>query len=148
VNGGQKGIRGIEAASRERNDGKFQLLQDVTSLTVHKECRRQYTHPDSIERAKRGSAEDTVGVKSSSLQQRLRKPEEAFDFYCQCLFCAEKIDIIGERRKEEVYRRIICGVENSNVQNNLLRTEGFLVKFYSGEAEQCNRPCCRRGSLP
>jgi len=32
VNVGQKGIRGIEAASRERNDGKFQLLQDVTSL--------------------------------------------------------------------------------------------------------------------
>ena len=78
VNVGQKGIRGIEAASRERNHGKFQFLLDVTSLTVHKECRRQYPDPDSIERAKRGYVEDTVDVESSSLKQRLRKLEEAF----------------------------------------------------------------------
>jgi len=110
VNVGQKGIRGIEAASRERNHGKFQFLLDVTSLTVHKECRRQYTHPDSIERAKRGSAEDTVGVEDSFLKQRLWKPKEAFDFHCQD-FCAEKIDIIGERREEEACRRTIYQVE-------------------------------------
>ena len=45
----EKGSEGINRASRKRND----LIQTVSGQKVHQTCRREYYHPNKINRAKK-----------------------------------------------------------------------------------------------
>ena len=45
----EKGSEGINQASRKRND----LIQTVPGQKVHQTCRREYYHPNNINRAKK-----------------------------------------------------------------------------------------------
>lgn len=49
----QKGVRTIIEASLERADGIGTSLQNLASLTVHLNCRKNYTRKTSIESSKR-----------------------------------------------------------------------------------------------
>lgn len=46
----QKGLENLVAVSKARNDGKHVRLENVTSLTVHKVCRREYIKKRNIDK--------------------------------------------------------------------------------------------------
>jgi len=44
----ERGLQTLKNASNERDDGHLEFLNNVTSVTVHVECRKEYTHKKKL----------------------------------------------------------------------------------------------------
>jgi hypothetical protein len=99
-----RGLQTLKNASLKRQDGIIVKLENVTSVTVHKECRKLYTRPTSIKAEENKAAgvsgeddDDKISFRS------MRSTKESFDFRLHCLICgmeAEQSD-----SKVGLYRR-------------------------------------------
>ena len=45
---GLKGKQGLISASKQRQDGSYDLIESRNKILVHSECRKAYTKPTSI----------------------------------------------------------------------------------------------------
>ena len=91
-----KGIGAIVSASLQRGDDKHDKLKNVSSITVHTECRKNYTRSSSIVAAKKlqalsGSLSPLCS--STAVGECLHSSVRSFDFKSHCLFCGEDVEI-------------------------------------------------------
>lgn len=115
----EKGIGSLISASRARGDEKSSQLRGITSLLIHKACRKRYTRPQSIAAdAKRQAAStssqphETASLRSSS--------EQPFDFKTNCFLCAKPADPEKWKREKLSGRRIVYSVRTVCVQEQCI----------------------------
>ena len=75
-------------ASRKRND----LIQTVPRQKVRQTCRREYCHPNKINRAKKKSS-------ITSRRSLDHKTEQSFNFKTDCFFCGTNVDLEDQKRR-------------------------------------------------
>ncbi|KAL4112100.1 hypothetical protein QTP88_015948 [Uroleucon formosanum] len=105
--------------SNERDDGHLEFLNNVTSVTVHVECRKVYTHKKKIASFKREREENAAGPSNPSPH---KKRSSKFDFRTLCLVCGEEANEDVEKRKRQEYRRKIKQVSTLSFKDNIIKT--------------------------
>lgn len=113
----KKGITSLEKVSQERGDNKLNLLAvGLDEMKVHKECRKKYTHPDYIAKAKK-KLEDVADPCPS--KKAILRNGETFNFRETCLFCAEEIDFVKMKKTKKEYRRTAYDVRTLTFQDSV-----------------------------
>jgi hypothetical protein len=88
-----RGLKTLINASIERGDEFSEYLKDQTSVTVHKQCRKNYTRKDTIAALKRKQDEEQASTsKISPPRTRARVSASSFCFKKCCLFCGNELD--------------------------------------------------------
>ncbi|CAH1100085.1 unnamed protein product [Psylliodes chrysocephalus] len=96
----QHGMKTLINASTERADEFTEYLKEQKSVTIHVECRKNYTRKCSIAAIKR---QHEVQEASTSIvgppRTRARVRELAYCLIKQCLFCSQELNEEYEKRK-------------------------------------------------
>jgi len=93
-------------ASRGRNDEKWRSLQDLSSTAyAHRACRKTFTHPTEIQKAKlyvdaTEAAAGSSEASSSPKKETLQRKDDSFDFHHACVICALRRRIIKAETME------------------------------------------------
>lgn len=114
----ERGLQTLKNASNERDDGHLEFLNNVTSVTVHVECRKEYTQK-KIASFKREREENAAGPCNPSPH---KKRSSKFDFRTLCLVCGEEANEDVEKRKRQEYRRKIKQVSTLSFKDNIIKT--------------------------
>lgn len=114
----EKGISILVKTSNERKDRKSSQLMGLTSLLIHKSCRKNYTRSDSIAAYLKRQAASTSSqpVETVSLRSSLSQ----FHFMTDCFICAKPCDIDKEAKKKLQKRRTIYQVRTMGIQQKCL----------------------------
>lgn len=88
-------------------------------MTVHVECRKEYTHKKNIAAFKRQRDEEAAGTSNPSPH---KKRTRAFDFKTLCLFCGEKADEESEIKKHQEHRLKISQVSTLSFKETVIKT--------------------------
>lgn len=78
-----KGIANLINSSKTRFDNKWKSLVNLKNVLVHKDCRKNYTRPDTIRKCV-NEKESTSNI--SPVKGKLRS-NYIFKFKEKCLFC-------------------------------------------------------------
>ncbi|KAF0716418.1 SWIM-type domain-containing protein [Aphis craccivora] len=103
----ERGLQTLKNASNERDDGHLEFLNNVTSVTVHVECRKEERE------------ENAAGPCNPSPH---KKRSSKFDFRTLCLVCGEEANEDVEKRKRQEYRRKIKQVSTLSFKDNIIKT--------------------------
>lgn len=109
-----RGIDTIIKASIARGDGLEEALKQTHPLTVHEQCRKNYTRPSSIKSSTKSS---TVSHESHNVTTRASALK--FDFEKSCIICGNEADGEKEKKLPQKYRRTICEISTLDLINNL-----------------------------
>lgn len=115
----ERGLQTLKTVSNEREDGCIEFLNSVNSVTVHVECRKEYTHKKNIAAFKRQRDEEAAGTSNLSPH---KKRTRAFDFKTLCLFCGEKADEESEIKKHQEHRLKISQVSTLSFKETVIKT--------------------------
>ena len=85
-----RGLDTIINSSISRKDGIAEKLQGLSSICVHRTCRKNYTRMSSIESVLRPSPKKCKTLRSSL---------SSFDFKMHCLFYGDVCDLSAEKKK-------------------------------------------------
>lgn len=103
----KKGLETIISASRQRNDNKWQNLTNAGDVFIHKQCRKEYTHPTNLSKLKSNEPSTSKVLRSTVSKE--------FDFKKHCFICNEYIDIQTIRKyKKKIDFRQVCTIELKN----------------------------------
>jgi hypothetical protein len=111
----------MRVASKRRNDGLHEKLQDKDHVIVHVACRKSYTREDTI-RAAVNKAPTTDSESSSPVKAKLRT-KEALKLKNKCLFCFEEISELSlekEKKKPLGKRRKVSEVRSIPLRDTIL----------------------------
>ena len=98
-----RGMKTLINASIERDDGFSKYLIKQKSVTIHEECRKNYTRKCSIAaltKRKHEEQEASTSTRSSVSPPRTRSrlSDSAFSFKKQCLFCGNELNENSEKK--------------------------------------------------
>lgn len=117
----ERGLKTLIDASIERGDGFSEYLKDQTSMTIHVQCRKNYTRKSTIAAVKRQHEEEQAGTsKISPPRTRARTTKPVFCFKQRCLFCGNELNEEFENKKALKYRRQICNVSTLSFKETIL----------------------------
>lgn len=108
----QKGIETIVSASLQRKDDLHKKIENVSTITVHQSCRKNYTRPSSIINSNRSE------MPSSSSTSRSTRTK--FDFKTHCLFCTN--NAVYDLKLPTDRREAIAIVHTLKIQNTIVDT--------------------------
>ena len=112
-----RGLQTLKSASISRNDKHIEVLNTVTSVIVHIDCRKIYVSAQSIVAFKRHLEE--AGPSTSSDPPRKRRTDE-FDFKTLCMFCGEAANEAAEMKQPAKYRRNNSVVSTISFKDNVI----------------------------
>lgn len=95
----ERGIKTLIESSVERGDGNINYLKDKKSVTVHRECRKDYTRKSSIVAVKRQRDAEEAGTSLSPPRVRTRS-SGSFSFENLCFFFVVKKLLKRVRRRK------------------------------------------------
>ena len=110
-----KGKASLQAASRERDDGKHETMLTTPPTKVHVKCYKDYTRKTSISSFKRNVASDKAEIDDAT---RLRSMSQEFDIKTHCLYCANKIE--SSTKSPKIRRREYSCVETIEYVKSLI----------------------------
>lgn len=114
----ERGMKTLINASFERTDDFSEYLKNQKSVTIHEDCRRNYTRKCSIAASKRQRDEQEASTSTvEPPRTRSRVSDSAFCFSNLCLFCGKELNEELERKKPLDYRRRISKVSTLNFKN-------------------------------
>lgn len=118
----ERGMKTLINASIERADEFSEYLKNQKSVTIHENCRKNYTRKSSIAAANKRQREEQEDSTStvSPPRTRLRSSESAFCFKKQCLFCRQELNEEYEKRKSSDFRRRISQVSTLQFKDSIL----------------------------
>lgn len=117
-----RGMKTLIDASIERADEFSEYLQNQISVTIHLECRKNYTRKSSIASAKRRhSQEEASTSKISPPRTRARVSDSAFCFKQCCLFCGDQLNEQYETKKPKHLRRKFFNVTTLSFKESVLK---------------------------
>lgn len=117
-----RGMNTLIYASIERADEFSEYLQNQISVTIHLECRKNYTRKSSIASAKRRhSQEEASTSKISPPRTRARVSDSAFCFKQCCLFCGDQLNEQYETKKPKHLRRKFFNVTTLSFKKSVLK---------------------------
>ena len=110
-----KGLSTLINASEKRKDGKHANLKNIQNITVHTNCRREYTRDRNIRK-----------YLNSPLNQNTPRDielrsSERFDFKKLCILCSSKCDITAEKKKRVELRQQIHQIQSLTIKPTLLK---------------------------
>lgn len=110
-------------ASTERADEFSEYLKNQKSVTIHVECRKNYTRKCSIAAAiKRQHEEQEARTTKSPPRTRARVSESTLCFKKQCLFCGHELNEERGRKRSSDFRRKIQQVSTATFKDMVLET--------------------------
>jgi len=120
----ERGMKTLINASTERADEFSEYLKNQKSVTIHVECRKNYTRKCSIAAAiKRQHEEQEASTSTKSPPRtRARVSESTFCFKKQCLFCGHELNEERERKRSSDFRRKIQQVSTATFKDMVLET--------------------------
>ena len=102
---GDKGLQSLQQCSKNRNDNLHLRWQGLRRpLKVHITCRKTYTRPSTIAKAKRKQEEQTDDNQENPPKLRSRTP--VFSIKDDCLYCCKPIKRDKNRYKETLSRSV------------------------------------------
>lgn len=117
----ERGMKTLINASIERADEFSEYLKNQKSVTVHEDCRKNYTRKCSIAGAKRQREEHEASTSTvNPPSTRSRVSDSAFCFKNLCLFCGKELNEEHERRKSVDSRRRISQVSTLDFKDSIL----------------------------
>lgn len=118
----ERGMKTLINASIERADEFSEYLKNQKSVTIHENCRKNYTRKSSIAAANKRQREEQEASTSteSPPRTRLRSSESAFCSKKQCLFCGQELNEEYEKRKPSNIRRRISQVSTLQFKDSIL----------------------------
>lgn len=137
----KRGMDILKAASIERNDGKYEILKDLSTLQVHKKCRQKYIlkKSDKIFVKQSDASIASTSLQFSPTKSKIRK--STFDFENKCLFCGLNASEDYERKQNKIKRRIISYVKKPCFKDTVTN---ILSKRHDAISKQI---CKRIGSV-
>lgn len=69
----ERGLQTLKNASSDRDDGHLEFLNNLTSVTVHVECRKEYTHKKKLPHLKKKREETAAGSSNPSPHKKTIK---------------------------------------------------------------------------
>lgn len=104
----KKGLETIITASKQRDDNKWQNLTNACGVFVHKQCRKEYTHPTNLLKVKSNAPSTSKILLRSTISK-------GFDFKKHCFVCDEYINIQAIKKyKRNIEFRQVCTIEFKN----------------------------------
>lgn len=119
----ERGMKTLINASIERGDEFSEFLKNQKSVTIHEDCRKNYTRKCSITAANKRQREKQEASTSAERPPRtkLRVNESAFCFKKLCLFCGKELNEEYERKKPLASRRRISQVSTLQCKDSIFK---------------------------
>lgn len=118
----ERGMKTLIDASIQRGDEFTDYLKNEKSVTIHVQCRKQYTRKSTIAAAKRQHEEESASTsKKSPPRTRARVSESYFSFKNCCLFCGDKLNEEYEKKQAQRSRRKICKVTTLSFKDSVMK---------------------------
>lgn len=93
-----RGLQTLIKANIERGDEKHKLMENMSSIKVHVNFRKEYCRASSIIAFKR--KRESEGGTSSPPKSRIRS---TFDFKRLCFICGLVADVEKEKKKQKMF---------------------------------------------
>lgn len=109
------GLQTLKDASYERDDGLIEFLNSVNVVTIHVQCRKEYTRKTSILAFKRHREENAAGSQPSPRKRRMGD----FNFQRLCFICCEIAEV--DIKQPVKYRRKIKQVSTNYFKEYIIK---------------------------
>lgn len=111
-----KGIRTLINYSLQRKDGLNSKFETLSTVSIHKECRKVYTRSSSI-KAYIASSKNIEDFESSSAPIKRRSDFQKFNFKEHCLFCG--MDAVVNPKTPTHYRKPVHLVHTLTIKQTI-----------------------------
>lgn len=117
-----RGMKTLIDASVERGDEFLEYLRKQKYVTIHVQCRKNYTRKSTIAAAKRQYEEEQASTSEvSPPRTRARVSESVFCFKQCCLFCGSELNEERETKRQLCLRRKIFNVSKLSFKESILK---------------------------